>query len=341
MEIKFFLLSLCTAILSFLGCRYVQQAKLLLNEVESRSSHAVPVSRAGGIVLIGSFLLISICTEIFTGDQLSKSLHLTLLFTCLALLVGVIDDFYQLAAKWKLMAQIILAAGFVAITGGTPEMPLPFIGTVELGISGYFLSFFWIIAFINVFNFMDGLNGLAGLAALTSAIALTILLPQNSPSAWLFVIFAGAVIGFLILNYPMGKVFLGDGGSHAIGFFLASMALNIDSATYSGLGFLFLPIMFLPFILDVFITLIIRARRGEKLYQAHKEHFYQRLHQAGWSHSDVSLVYMLSLMVSAGMALIILSMPEQWQWGGIFLWSLILVVIAKLISVNVLEKQQS
>ncbi|MEZ5741564.1 MAG: glycosyl transferase [Burkholderiaceae bacterium] len=143
--------------------------------------------------------------------------------------------------------------------------------------------------FANLYNFMDGADGLAGLMALVGFLTYALLAPADSLMATACTALAGASAGFLALNWPPARVFMGDSGSVPLGFLAGGLGLAGAAAGYwpwwTPLG------VFLPFVLDASVTLARRALTGRRIWEAHREHVYQRLILRGWSHQRVSLVY--------------------------------------------------
>jgi UDP-N-acetylmuramyl pentapeptide phosphotransferase/UDP-N-acetylglucosamine-1-phosphate transferase len=171
----------------------------------------------------------------------------------------------------------------------------------------------------NLYNFMDGSDGLAGGMALVgfSFYGIAALLTHNMPLALLNFCIAAAAASFLYYNFHPAKVFMGDSGSIPLGFLAAAMGLW---GWQQGNWAVWFPLLvFSPFIVDASITLLKRTLRGDKVTEAHREHYYQRLIQLGWGHRNVALAEYV-LMLTAGIsALWVLNNPLPWQmllaWG--------------------------
>jgi UDP-GlcNAc:undecaprenyl-phosphate/decaprenyl-phosphate GlcNAc-1-phosphate transferase len=151
---------------------------------------------------------------------------------------------------------------------------------------------------VNAFNFMDGINGISGLHA--AAIGLTWMvggLLLSEPLAVLLgSVAAAAALAFLPFNLPDARAFLGDVGSYFFGGWLAISAVLL----LGQLPLLLVVLPLLPYVADTAWTLVRRVRRGETWHEAHREHVYQRLVQAGWSHMRTSaLVGALTLWCGA------------------------------------------
>jgi UDP-N-acetylmuramyl pentapeptide phosphotransferase/UDP-N-acetylglucosamine-1-phosphate transferase len=154
----------------------------------------------------------------------------------------------------------------------------------------------------NLYNFMDGMDGFAGGMTLIGGLALAVLTAKGN--AWtvsvLSLLLAGAAAGFLVHNFPPARIFMGDVGSIPIGFFFGAVMLL---GGRDGLFDLWVPlIVFSPFVVDATATLLRRALAGEKIWQAHRAHYYQRVVLLGWGHRRTVLAE-YGLMVScAGLA---------------------------------------
>ncbi len=161
----------------------------------------------------------------------------------------------------------------------------------------------------NLFNFMDGANGMAGGMAAVGFAAYSIGANATSATSGLHAdmvaitaSLCGAAIGFLLFNFPKARVFMGDAGSIPLGFLAAALGIH---GTLAGLWeWWFGPMVFSPFIIDATATLIKRVAQGKNIWQAHREHYYQRLILSGWSHTKTVLAYYFLMLGSAISALI-------------------------------------
>jgi UDP-N-acetylmuramyl pentapeptide phosphotransferase/UDP-N-acetylglucosamine-1-phosphate transferase len=256
-------------------------AKHILDHPNERSSHERPTPRGGGIAVMAVILL---------GWLALAALDLTpwrLIWPLVGLsfglaLVSWADDLRGLSPLPRFAAQ--LAA--VAIALSTVPLGPQFPGSLPpwLAFGGAALAWLW---FVNLFNFMDGIDGIAGVEAAAIAIgaglvATALGLLDGTP--WLAAVVAGAALGFLLWNRPPARIFLGDVGSVPLGFVLGWLLLSL-AAHGAWAAALILPAYFLA---DATLTLLRRSLRGEKPWQAHRQHFYQQAVQAGASHGRVS-----------------------------------------------------
>ena len=263
----------------------------LLDQPNARSSHTLSVPRGGGIV----FVLISSITaglELFFAPSMLASIPLIALPLSL---IGFLDDRYNLPATWRYVAQLLTAFALLVFS---PLFPLGLNPSTLIIVEGVLLLIA-ITAVINFINFMDGLDGLvAGCMSVVLVFAAIEL--GSTLSIWsLF----GGLIGFLALNWKSAKVFMGDVGSTFLGAVFAGLVLQSSNWTVA-LSLLFVAT---PLLADACFCVPRRLWAGQRVFQSHRLHLYQRLHQAGWSHARVSSLY-LTLTVFLGLTLL---------WGGL------------------------
>lgn len=258
----------------------------LLDQPNPRSSHRQPTPRGGGIAFV-VVTSVSSAIALLSGQSISA---ITLpLFVFPLAFVGLFDDRYNLPALWRYGAQLF-TAGFVL---GLSPLVKGFIPAVVSG--NWFLLVvlaLLVIAFtavINFTNFMDGLDGLVG-GSMVVAIA-GLFFEFNAPwSLWTLV---GSLLGFLLWNWSPAKVFMGDVGSTFLGAVFAGLVLQASSWS-EALSYL---LVATPLLGDACFCVLRRLLAGQRVFQAHCLHLFQRLHQAGWSHARVSVTYISSTAV--------------------------------------------
>jgi UDP-N-acetylmuramyl pentapeptide phosphotransferase/UDP-N-acetylglucosamine-1-phosphate transferase len=172
---------------------------------------------------------------------------------------------------------------------------LPFI----IGLIGTAL---WVFTLLNVVNFMDGANGMAMGSVAVGLGALTLIALQGGSigGGAIALCGAGAICGFLLWNFPSGRLFAGDSGALFAGAISAFACLIVIART--GMSPLIAPILFFPLLADALLTLLYRARRGRSLLVAHAEHIYQLAIISGWSHARISVTYWLAMAVCGAIA---------------------------------------
>ncbi len=277
-----------------------------------RSLHTQPVPRVGGVALIAGVL----CgwALLFNALALWVVLPLIALFV-----VSLLDDIYSLPMKQRLLVHL-LAASIMVVGSGFIAQQGVLIALAML------LSTVWLT---NLYNFMDGSNGLAGGMALFgfSMYGIAALLADNTTLALLNFCISGSAFSFLTFNFHPAKIFMGDSGSIPLGFLVAAMGLW---GWQQELWVAWFPLLvFSPFIVDASVTLVKRTLRGDKVTEAHREHYYQRLVLMGWGHRNVALAeYALMSLVGAS-ALWLIGNPFPWQlilvWGITYACMMILV----------------
>lgn len=247
---------------------------LPMDEPNHRSLHLAPVPRSGGIgIMVGA----SVGWGILVMTQENHAL-LGLAIPALGLCAfSLIDDLRGLSVTWRLIAQL-LAAAIVTLILGVPG-----------GIMGALLAILAITWMTNLFNFMDGANGLAGGMALFGfgSYALAAWAAGSTDLALISACLAAAAAGFLLFNFDPARIFMGDSGSIPLGFLAAALGL---AGWREGIWPLTFPVLvFSPFIVDASVTLARRLLRGEKIWHAHRDHYYQRLIRMGLSHRALAL----------------------------------------------------
>lgn len=280
----------------------------------ARSNHGRPTTRGGGIAIMISILLGTVFLTFF-----KQRFDLAALVMVVFALGGVslIDDIRTLPTTLRFISHILAALVLLALLDW-PAVEIELYSGYSFQITapvGWMLIVLWLVGYTNAFNFMDGINGIAAGQAAITAIGTALLAQLGGVDPWgLPVLFgfivAGSALGFLPHNFPKARMFMGDVGSTSLGLTLASMAIWI---ALKGGEKLMIPLVLLHanFLLDTSATLLRRIWRGEKWYEAHREHFYQRLVRSGKSHAFVTnwemalqalVVVMLMIYMGLGLA---------------------------------------
>lgn len=260
-----------------------------------RSSHSIPVPKAGGIAIVGTFLAGMLAIYMLADEIMIREQYF-IGFVCSALLVAIIsfyDDVKGNSFLFRFFIQTIAAIVVMAFGVVISEFEIPLDDRVQLGISKYVITFLWIVGLTNAYNFMDGINGLAAGTAVIAGLFFGIIsFSQGSNFAYVisYVVVAGA-LGFFIFNFPRARLFMGDVGSTFLGFVFATLAIIAALYDHSHTSFLVMPLLLFHFIYDAFFTFIRRLIRGENVFQAHRTHLYQLFVSLGYSHTKVSIFY--------------------------------------------------
>lgn len=293
---------------------------LLPDHPNDRSSHAEVTPRSGGVAIFSGWLVaiaaIAAFSGVFGGDGFLGAAAKFALLMALVFALGFFDDVVALTARWKFLGQVAVAALFVVLFGPLQMAPAPFLGDLPLGHFAAPLTVIWIVGFMNAYNFMDGANGLAASCAAFSLFAISLAGSSLEFGFWaLSAAMAGAaIVGFLPLNFPGGRLFMGDNGSQTVGFLIAATAVAAANASEGAVSFLFLPTAMAPFLFDVAFTLGHRALRRQSIARAHREHLYQLLMRSGLSHGAVTAIYLSLTALSTAAAIFMLRLSPDSQW---------------------------
>jgi len=285
----------------------------VIDHPNDRSSHLIPTVRGGGISIMAGMFIAAACVS----RQFEDGPLLLISFAGLGLaVVSFIDDLRTVGVVQRLGCQLLAAVvAIYALRVSSIEVALsesssvqvPFLLSVGVGV-------LWITGYTNAFNFMDGINGLAGGQALVTSLGTAVLVGiqlQSLQAAPVLVslCLAGASLGFLQHNFPKADMFMGDVGSAPIGYLLA--VLTLWSALIVGWWMLIpLALLHANFVLDSGITFIRRVLHGDRWYEAHREHFYQRLLRSGRSHTFVTFLEIALQVVVFGLMVIYLSATD-------------------------------
>ena len=276
-----------------------------------RKIHDSPVPLAGGLAVITGlaipilFVVLCAClgslpesfAHIVSYGLSNRGWQLAaILVGSIAMLaLGMLDDSRDLLPKWKLLGQVIIALA-VAASGVRVTM------FVDSDIFSYAITVLWILTVTNSVNFQDNMNGLCpGLGIICGwFFAWHAGLEGQYLVATLAFLFSGALFGFLPFNFPKGRVFLGDGGSHVVGFVLSVLAVlpdfYSDDTPYKWLIITPLLILFIP-LTDLISVIVIRCRLGQPIWVGDNNHFSHRLVRSG--HPKTRAVLLLLLISAA------------------------------------------
>jgi Fuc2NAc and GlcNAc transferase len=256
----------------------------LLDLPNPRSSHGRPVARGGGAVLV---LSAALCLLLTRAQWPFDAAHGMLLFGAVLVAgVGFLDDRFGLSVWPRLALHLAAAAVFVAAAGGLHRLPLPPPLDLALWPLGAAVSIVWIVAVVNFYNFLDGIDGLAGVQGVVTGLGVA-LAGWDTLASLAGASLAGGCLGFLLFNWSPARIFLGDIGSGFLGYTFAALPLLAPKESRPE-AVLFVALSLWLFLSDATWTLCRRVRRGEQWYRAHREHLYQRLALAGWTHADVA-----------------------------------------------------
>ena len=296
---------LAAIVIAFL--RRTALAARLADVPNERSLHGQPRPRIGGLGILAGAFPLSLYFANTTGALiLACALGLAL--------VSLLDDLHGLPVAARLSAHAIAAVVAMAVlvptASGSPLQWLAWIAAVG--------AIAWMT---NLYNFMDGSDGLAGAMALIGfgAYAWAAFQSGQAPLGAASLAIASASAGFLLHNFPPARVFMGDAGSIPLGFLAA--ALGVQGFASGAWDVAFPVLVFSPFIADASVTLARRLLRRERVWQAHRTHYYQRLVLAGWNPRRLLFAASGLMLAAAASALFLRGAGLMLQCGIIFSWA--------------------
>lgn len=267
-----------------------------LDQPNQRSLHERPTPHGGGLGIVLALL----ATGAWLGAPLLLAMVLALALLSLA------DDLWHLPFWLRLAAHLGAAAAVCHLIA----LPVPWWPVAMLALG-------WMT---NLYNFMDGADGLAGsqgVAGFAAYAAGFAMAGDAALAAWCAAT-AAACAGFLCFNWPPARIFMGDAGSIPLGFLAGS--LGLAGIWQDSLPAWFPLLAFAPFVLDASLTLARRALAGKRVWEAHREHAYQRMVRMGYGHRGMTLRWAAAMGAGAAFAVGLLALPARLQWVGALAW---------------------
>jgi UDP-N-acetylmuramyl pentapeptide phosphotransferase/UDP-N-acetylglucosamine-1-phosphate transferase len=284
-----------------------------------RSSHTQPTPRGGGLSIVaislsgwGVLMAFGVHEDIFGMSCFVVGVAMLAVISC-------IDDVLSLPEWLRFAVQAVAAILLIVGYGENYVFALPLLGDIQLGILGYVVLFLWGVGLSNVYNFMDGIDGIAAVQAIVAGLGWMVLSQDmQSPDAvfWLALFLTTGNLGFLIHNWPPAKIFMGDIGSVFCGFSFAYLA--IAAGQENPRMYVAGALLVWPFVADSAFTFFRRAWNRENVFHAHRQHLYQRLTKAGWSHRSTTLFYGALDLCGAGFAIAFVRHPGGGDWLAVF-----------------------
>ncbi|MDE1931516.1 MAG: glycosyltransferase family 4 protein [Alphaproteobacteria bacterium] len=273
--------------------------RAILDRPGARSSHATPVPRGAGLGVIAA-LVIAWLALAARGAMPSDTIVVVAVTAALALL-SFVDDLRGLPVVVRLAAHFIAASIALAFF---PHGALVFQGLLPLPLDRAAAALLW-VWFVNLYNFMDGIDGITGVeTACIGAGVAAVSLTGSGGLAAAALIGVAVALGFLRFNWQPASVFLGDAGSVPLGYVMGWLLLVLARGGH------WAPALILPlyYLADATVTLVRRARRGEALWRAHRDHFYQRALR-GNDHAAVARLVLAGDISLIALALLALAWP--------------------------------
>lgn len=273
-----------TAILTPIARRFALKIGLV-DVPNPRRINKVPMPTGGGLAIFAGLFAASLLGEV-------PHFAITTITAALILLLGVLDDRFELSAGLKFAGQFVAVLLYVHWGPRIEFISNPFGGMFYLGKLSIPITMFWVLTLINIMNFIDGLDGLTTGITLISAVALTTLaiILGRYDAALLAIIVVGITLGFLPYNFNPAKVYLGDGGAMLLGFLLAAVSTEgaLKGAATIGIS---VPILILAVpVTDLLCAVVRRIQKGVPFYQADRAHFHHRLLDLGFTQRQVVYV---------------------------------------------------
>jgi len=303
-----------------------------LDHPNDRSLHTRPTPRTGGLAIFGSLLVGLVLADVSGWAEVSfrdtaepARAAIWLWIMGLTLLIGAISFWDDRNGLSPSMRFILHGAAAVALVWGTgmaiSKVSLPLAGAWSLGILAAPLTILGLMWMANLYNFMDGMDGFAGGMTVLGFGALSYLsgVGGSRDLALVALLIAAAAGGFLVFNLPPARIFMGDVGSVPLGFLAGVLAVvGVRDEVFE----LWVPLLiFSPFVADSTATLFRRLLRGDKVWQAHREHYYQRLVLAGWSHRKTVLAEYALMLATGATAVLYVHTTEHAKLALLLAWA--------------------
>lgn len=317
-----------------LGCTWLltraRMSGWVTDHPNHRSLHDTPIPRTGGLAILAALVTCGAVPWITSGGHIERSAVLLVCGAGLVAAVSLADDIRGVGAGLRVVTHLVAASLVVAAGLRLDRIDLP-IGSLELpGILGIATTVLFVAWMINLYNFMDGIDGVAGGMGVVGfgTVAGLAFIAGDATMQTSSLCVAAACAAFLVFNYPPARIFLGDAGSTTLGY-LAAVVI-VGAASRGSVPVWIGVLIFAPFVVDASITLARRVLRGERFWEAHHSHYYQRLARSGWGHGPVARLEYGLMAVSSAAALISMGAPRLLQlallfgtgglYAGVFLW---------------------
>jgi UDP-N-acetylmuramyl pentapeptide phosphotransferase/UDP-N-acetylglucosamine-1-phosphate transferase len=269
----------------------------ILDHPNERSLHTRSTPRSGGLAILVSIIVSVAMISVF---QPFREMEAIMASVFLVAGVSFLDDRYSIFPVYRFIVHVLASAAILYGGFYLPKLEVFGISWQWPYLAGAVITVLYTVWMINLYNFMDGMDGFAGGMAVAGFGTFAILGWQagNIEFMLMSLVIASAAGGFLVFNFPPARIFMGDVGSSTLG--LLAAAFSLWGARENIFPFWIALLVFSPFMVDATVTLLRRLLRGEKIWQAHKSHYYQQLVQAGWGHRKTVLVE-YGIMLGCGM----------------------------------------
>jgi UDP-GlcNAc:undecaprenyl-phosphate GlcNAc-1-phosphate transferase len=293
--------------------RFCKQGIGLDRPDEGRKKQEQPIQRLGGLPIMLA-LTLGLGFILLHDAGSGKDWLPIIVGSVLIYGLGMWDDLRSIPARYKLLAQLLIAG--LVYSMGLQIDKLSFFGEADQSLRGWSgpVTVFWLVAVPNIVNIIDGFDGLAGGLGLFLSVTLGIVghVYGQDAASWYAFTLAGALLGFLVFNFPPAKIYLGDGGAYLIGFVIAALSLaNSQKGSVAAVLLLTVLGLGLP-ILDTAFAILRRGVRGFPLFSADDEHFHHRLERLGFSKTRILFgLYGVCVVLS------VIGLSIFWTKGGV------------------------
>ena len=317
----------------------------VLDVPNERSAHAHPVPRGGGLpIVLVTFSFLWLYCALHPEDIRWRAILTFSAGGILIAFVSWLDDIRSLPNSIRISVHSVAALLAIWGTGYWFTSHIPELEQAQYGWIGLPMTFLWIIGLTNAYNFMDGVDGLAGTMAVAGGAGWFIADRVDGLHfvAALGLLVAASSLGFLCLNWPPARVFMGDVGSAFLGYTFSVVPLwygTFRKDGSAGTVALLALILMWPFVFDSAFTILRRLVKGENIFKSHQSHLYQRLWRAGYSHRFITVLY--GALAASGL---LLSVPVACglTWGAPVAIAVVVLLAAALWgTVGVLERRRA
>jgi len=315
----------------------------MVDRPEARRVNTKAIARGGGVAILLGFVIVAFALLVANSviglhfvdrpQIVTRPKTLALLGgAVLAVGVGLLDDWFQLRARWQFIGQFVLAGVAVALGVAVTIVNNPFSANGTLVIPGAFVvvaTLIWIVGMINSMNFIDGLDGLSSGIALIAAVTLGVINLTADPVqpyvAMFCFVLAGALAGFLRWNFHPASIFAGTSGIMLVGYVLAVLSILGSAKIAVAALVLGVPIM------DTFWIVVRRVASGRSPFAADRSHIHHRLLDLGLSHRGTVLLIYVVCVLLAVLSLVLSGENQLYAFLGlVVLFGLALFFIERL-----------
>ncbi|PZX38327.1 UDP-N-acetylmuramyl pentapeptide phosphotransferase/UDP-N-acetylglucosamine-1-phosphate transferase [Roseinatronobacter thiooxidans] len=276
-----FVLSLTlSGALVILSCRIPRLNGRSQNLTSVQSMHTRLTPRVGGIAIFSALCL----SVVFAPVSVSESYTKFILATALLFFVGLLEDLgFDVSPRKRLLAAVGASLLVIALLGvWLPRTHIPVLDALmPYWFVGIPLTLLITAGIANGFNLIDGVNGLASMTAISAAVAMSLIAHQAgyTDMVHLALMLAVSVFGFFVVNYPFGRIFLGDAGAYTLGFVLSWFAIAILLNAPEASAWALLLVLFWP-VADTLLAIYRRSRRKTAAMAPDRLHVHQMVMRA-------------------------------------------------------------